>query len=143
MKLPSLILLCLAVPLLSSCFFMDGRTGVGLAPAFVYKNVTTPMSAGPRGGPGLVINGPIKSYSVTAHRIGLDIPFVFPPGVGDALSVGWGNMSLERALREGEIDSFLFADGNEMTILGLYTRNRIIVYSEVREESEVVAAPGQ
>jgi hypothetical protein len=120
----------------AGCSPTGQRAGVGFAPALIYKDYTSPVG-GARGGGGRGPGGPppppiprsqLVSHKVIAHQVGLNIPFLGPPGLGRALSVGWGNASLETAFETGGLSEVSFADAREFSILGIYDRMEITVY---------------
>ena len=50
------------------------------------------------------------------------------PRTQDLASVGWGNLSMEKAAEQGGIKEIDFADYEILSILGVYTRARVIAY---------------
>lgn len=120
-----------AALLLAGCSPTGTRAGVGLPPAMLFKWTTTPMAAKrpERGASGLAVPTGLNRSEVTAHQIALNIPGVSPPGTGQAASVGWGNVSTAEALRAAQGDEVIFADAEELSILGIYTRLKVITYA--------------
>lgn len=117
--------------LLAGCSPTGTRAGVGLPPAVLFKWTTTPMAAKrpERGASGLVVPTGLNRSEVSAHQIALNIPGVSPPGTGQVASVGWGDVSTAEALRTAQGDEVIFADAEEFSILGIYTRLKVITYA--------------
>lgn len=118
------------VGLLTGC--NSARAGVGLPNAFIYENTKVPMTAKrpERGSSGLDIPKDLRSSEVETHQIELSIPGLLPPGVSDFLSVGWGDMSTEQALKTGDLPEVLYADAHKLSILGIYTRVRVVSFAK-------------
>ena len=57
-----------------------------------------------------------------------DLKVLPVPLTRDALSVGWGDITLDRAAREGGIREIAYADYELLSFLGIYTRAKVIVY---------------
>lgn len=109
-----------------------------MPPALIYQNTTTPAALEPpedfRGGaipiPDNLAIGRSRSY-----MIALDVPFINPVSAPtiDPISVGWGDMSLEAALADGNLERVAYADGQEIEILGIFTKAVLIVYGPPAE----------
>lgn len=74
--------------------------------------------------PGGVRNGEdLKVGRATASSLVL-------PFTRDALSAGWGDITLSRAARNGGIQEIAYADCELLSVLGIYTRATVIVYGK-------------
>ena len=113
------------VALLAGC--NSARVGVGLPVAMIYKNTTAPLTANidRRTGDPMVIPKDVRMGKATAYALDFSIPGL---EFTRALSVGWGDMSLERALKDGGLGEVSYGDGQEVQILRIFTRARVIVY---------------
>ncbi|MDX2177361.1 MAG: hypothetical protein SF028_12925 [Candidatus Sumerlaeia bacterium] len=135
----------LAVPLaLAAACLAAGctsaRVGVGTPMGIIYKDVVAPMSLerkrGPEAGQPVAIPPVLVDGVSTGYALDLSIPgleFTRP------FSIGWGDMSLERAMREGGLERVVYADGRETTILRIFQRARVVAYGPPALEAE--AAP--
>lgn len=115
--------------LLTGCSPTGSRAGVATPPAIFYKNDTTPLTvirgrAGEAPRP-ILIPKDARSGKSTSYSFALNIPGI--PG-GSALSVGWGDMSMEKAMKNGGLREVVYADAREMQILRIFTRTTIIAY---------------
>lgn len=126
----ALSLLASAAIGLSGC--LDARAGVGMPRAAIYQNVVVPLRVNvdeekpweTNTSPGL------DMATATTHSIVPNIPGV--PG-GQALSVGWGNMAIDRFVERGELEQVHYADAQHLSILGLYNRLTIRAYGTKRK----------
>ncbi len=124
-RIMALAALAFAPLLLGGC----ERTGIGLPMAMIYENTTTPFRVRPRSqGPPkpLIITDDLKETRVRSYRLAANIPGI--PASSRILSVGWGNISGERAIREGEFRDVVYADAQTISVLGLYTKTVIKAY---------------
>jgi len=148
--------------LATGCSPTGARAGVGLPPAFIYKNYKVPLTvARPEEGAGpspraleaakamreAGIEPPIpkgikfpegmKMVKVRTYALSpLNIPGV--PG-GGLVSFGWGDMSERRWLEEGGMERFVYADAAELDILRIF--NQVTIYAWGLPED--VAAEGR
>lgn len=106
----------------------DARVGVGLPRAVIYQNTTVPMKLerNREGPPGPIPIPPdLQVGTCTAYALDFSVPtleFTRP------LSVGWGDMSLEAALADGNLSHMVYADAQQLVILGIFKRARVIVH---------------
>jgi hypothetical protein len=124
-------LLCTAGLALAGC--TNARVGVGTPEAAIYKNVTVPLNAGidRRTGDPMVIPETLAVGTSSGYALDFSIPgleFTRP------ISIGWGNMSLEKALANGNLERVSYADGQEITILRIFKKARIIAYGPLAAE---------
>lgn len=142
MRLPTLsttavctVLMAATLPmLLTGCSPVGARAGVSTGPAFLYKRVITPMRVSrPAGPPGAASGIPIPQelvrHEVATYQLSLSLPFVGPPGSGSLFTIGWGDMSTRRLLEESDNANVVFADAEDLSILGIYNRTTIIAYA--------------
>lgn len=121
----------LLAPLLSGCFAVNARAGVGTAPAMVYKRTITPMyynkdySIFPQEN---LSFSDLNRTIVSTHRAGVNIPFVLPPGASTILTVGWGDMSFDKAQKAEEFPDIVYMDARETDVLGVYQRIDLMIY---------------
>lgn len=125
---------------LAGCSPTNARVGVGLPPAILFRNVRGAMTANrdvvrQRGG--IPILDAPKIGRARAYQIQLSPPtgtdfLVDADGLQAArvASVGWGDMSLQKALKDGQIETFTHADYREISILGIFTQIDIYAYGE-------------
>jgi len=111
----------------AGCSPTNARVGVSPPPGLIYSHIKAPM-----GGPRLGERAPIqlpddhKTGTATFRSIDLNVP---TQNWSEPLSVGWGDGSWDKALRNGGIEEAYFADYRELKILnGIYTEIEIIVY---------------
>ena len=144
----TLLLLAAACAVLGGCNPANARVGVSTGPAFLYKNVETPMTVrrGERGGPPqpLIIPADLRKGEATFYCIS---PLSLPPGTGpllpgmpDPLGVGWGDGSMEKAMENGEIGEVLYADARELSILRIFTKITIKAYGTPQGSPKAEAA---
>jgi hypothetical protein len=118
-------------PFLTGCIFVNSKAGVGLSPAMIYKNTTTPAYYNPaysRPAENKVPFADLTTTTVRSYRVGLNIPGVLPPGASSALTVGWGDMSYKKALEEAQFPDVAYVDARETEILGIFNRLDLILY---------------
>ncbi len=118
--------------LLAGCSATGSKAGIATPPAILYKHDTTPLMVKHEDGSDrhfapIAIPDDLASGESTAYSFALNIPGV--PG-GSLMSIGWGDMSTEKAQSNGNIDEVLFADANELKILGIFTRTRVKAYGQ-------------
>lgn len=118
-----------AACVLAGCSPTGSRAGVATPPALLYKNDTTPLTvirgrADERPRP-ILIPPEARAGKSTSYSFALNIPGI--PG-GSALSIGWGDMSIEKAMENGGLKEVVYADAREMQILRIFTRTTIIAY---------------
>jgi hypothetical protein len=108
-----LLTLALAAALLAGC----GGVGFGTTPAMLFSQTRNPVAykrATPPGTP-LQIPGDLALGKATTYKVGADFPGV--PG-GRLWTVGWGDMSMERALANGGLAEATYVDAYNLRILG-------------------------
>jgi len=104
-----------------------------------------PGSLSPRRAPqipgGIAIPENLVETRIRTYRINL-IPrgvsnLIGIPGIPtlDPLSIGWGDMSANAMFEEGGYDEWIYADANQLDILGVYTKVTIIGYGVVEGQS--------
>lgn len=120
----AVILVALAT---SGCSPTSARAGVSLPSGMIYSNYVSPLSAGGRDRSPVVIPPNMTVGKSSFTGVTLNIPMV--PG-SRALSVGWGDGSIERALRNGNLKRVIFADAKKVNILGILERVTIRCYGE-------------
>lgn len=121
----TLLLVSIVAGLAAGC--NGARVGVSLPPALVYRDVTAPMTIDRdrRTGAPTDIPGTLQVGKAQSYLLDLSIPGVeWTRG----FSVGWGDMSLENALRDGDLAKVTFADGRELQVLRVFTKAQIIAY---------------
>jgi hypothetical protein len=105
----------------------------------------TPRSA-PQIPGGIKIPPNLVETRIRTHRINLiprGVTALFGiPGIPtiDPATIGWGDMSANAMFEAGEYDEWVYADANEIDILGIYTRCTIIGYGVVKDESRALPA---
>lgn len=112
------------------------RMGVGTPRALLYSNTTTPMTLkGGFGRPSMGVKIPedVRVGRATAYGVEPNVPGV--PG-GRALSVAWGDVSLEAAMADGGLGEVLYGDAHVITVLGIFTKATIEVYGPSPEDVE-------
>lgn len=127
------LLLTIALAFLAGCGLKDGRVGVALPPGIIYENTIAPLTfkrSGPDRGASVVIPDNLRRGEATAYSLDLGLPGI--PG-GFYLSSGWGRMDLQQALDNGGIGEVVYADGETLKILRIFTRTTIIVYGTPAE----------
>jgi hypothetical protein len=108
-----------------------GNRGVG---------TLTPRSA-PQIPGGIKIPDNLVETRIRTHRINLiprGVSAIFGiPGIPtiDPATIGWGDMSGNAMFEAGGYDQWIYADANEVDILGVYTRVTIIGYGVVKDET--------
>ncbi|MDX1972599.1 MAG: hypothetical protein SFY68_08725 [Candidatus Sumerlaeia bacterium] len=118
-------------PFVTGCIFVNSRAGVGMPPAVIYKNTTTPAYYNPaysRPAENKIPFAELSTTKVRTYRVGLNIPGLLPPGASSALTVGWGDMSLKKALEEAQFPDVAYVDARETEILGIFNRLDLILY---------------
>lgn len=124
------VLVALVASLASGCSPTSSRMGVAPPPGWLIHAYKAPMGARP--GPRGVI---LREENMKVGRASA-ANFVFPlsraaavlPYDGNSVSVGWGNVSLEKAMENGNLTSVAWSDYKELSILRIYTRVEIIAY---------------
>ncbi|MCB2155314.1 hypothetical protein KQI84_10535 [bacterium] len=123
--LPRAILMAGSAMLFVGC--TGARVGVELPSAMIYRDTTAPMTidrdrrtGAPTEIPETLNVGRSQSYQLDFSVPGIDWTRGF--------SIGWGDMSLETALREGNLESVTYADGRQLQILRIFTKAQIIAY---------------
>ena len=122
-RLPRLRVLLVACLLAAGCSPTSERVGVKPGPGRLLSYYKAPMMCRCNV-PGGVRNAEdLKVGHATASNLVLPVPLT-----RDALSVGWGDITLDRAAREGGIREIAYADYELLSFLGIYTRAKVIVY---------------
>lgn len=139
-RLFSCAALVAAVVLSTGC----SRWGISTPPALIYSNTTTPFAGrgGPRtGGPPkpVIVSDDLIVSTGVVHRIELNIPFV---EWSRFIGVGWGDAGLENVMAKGGIGEMMYADGQVIEVLRIYTQSRMIVYGLPEGAEESPAGPG-
>ena len=118
-----LFLLALAAALLAGC----GGVGLGTSPTFIYSQTRNPVSFKRATPPGtsLVIPDELATGKATAYQLGANLPGI--PG-GRLLTVGWGDMSMERALADGGLAEASYVDAFNLRILGVFEKATLEVH---------------
>ncbi|HPK03591.1 MAG TPA: TRL domain-containing protein [Candidatus Sumerlaeota bacterium] len=128
-----LVMTVVSVALLGGCAFrpgwfpaqsrMMGSLGQSLPvvpvqppPGFIYEQVSAPLSYNFAETPAQ----PGKTGVSQANY--LCIPFI------PYLSFSWGDVSIENAAREGNLDEVAYADYEVMQVLGVFTQMKIIAH---------------
>lgn len=130
MKALCLIAIC-SFGLLAGCTGTKASAGVGPLPGLLITKVTTPIGGGPAGvGPPISPKG-LAEGRATFRGFSARIPLI--PG-SEALSVGWGDGSLSRALENGKLAAVTYADAKHLKILGIYSQVTIVAYGQPMQQ---------
>ena len=120
--------------LLAGCGPTSARVGISPPPALLVKVYEAPMTVRRARGENpqpLIIPPNLSEGNAHFYGCSLNIPGI--PG-GGAASVGWGDGSIEAALKDGNLKEVLYADYKEVSIInGVFTYIKIKAYGEPNE----------
>ena len=114
-----------AVVLASGCSLTGERVGVKPGQGRIFSYYKAPMMCRCRAPGGVTISPDLKVGEATASNFVLPIPRTF-----NVLSAGWGDLTLDRAARSAGIEEIVYADYELLSILGMYTRAKVMVYGK-------------
>ena len=111
--LPFLMILVSALAVTGCGPVMDARVGISTPPGLLYSNTISPAGMKRARGPGppFLRNGDIRIGTATAHRISFEIPTITWT---EPLSFGWGDMSTQKALENGNLQEMYWMDAQNI-----------------------------
>ncbi|MEO8376541.1 MAG: hypothetical protein ABI579_02635 [Candidatus Sumerlaeota bacterium] len=123
---------CVALPLLVGCSPTSARVGISPPPALLVKVYEAPMTVrrdrGANARSGITIPPNLVEGNSKFFGLSLNVPGI--PGAG-AASVGWGDGSIDAALKNGNLKEIVYADYKEISFInGVFTYIKIKAYGE-------------
>jgi len=130
--------------LVAACSPVSMKAGVGLPPAMLYEDATVPLTVNvDKERPWRTNTDPsLPSSRVSTRQVQLNLPFIAPGPSDDLVSVGWGSMSIDDILAQGDLERVTYADARKLTILGIYHQLTIIAYGPAKGSEETGPPPG-
>ena len=124
MKFKTRSLLAILVLAVGICFSTGcTRMGVAPPPGLIFQNTESPMGF-PKDKPKgdlIVLPANYKTGECTVYRV---TPY------SKALSIGWGDATWEKAVKNGGIEEAIFADVETLNVLMLFESYTITVYGK-------------
>ena len=120
---PGLMAMAAACLLAAGCSPTSERVGIKPGEGRLLSYYKAPMMCRCKAPGGVRIDDDLKAGHATASNFVLPIPLT-----RGALSAGWGDITLDQAARNGGIQEIVYADYELLSVLGVYTRAKVIVY---------------